>query len=64
MMERIIELLFNSLTNRRSRSEAIPHICDFSRGGLNTRLPARIQTAATKSTNMAYGIHWLRLLFI
>ena len=39
----------------------IEHICDFSRCGLNVRLCARIQRAATKNTNMAYEVRWLRL---
>ena len=30
--------------NRRTPRENIPYICDFSRGGLNIRLSARIQT--------------------
>ena len=30
--------------DRRTKREPIPYICDFSRGGLNTRLSARIQT--------------------
>ena len=38
-------LLFNSLSKLQTKPlPPIRHICDFSRGGLNVRLPARIQT--------------------
>ena len=38
-------LLFNSLSELQTKPlPPIRHICDFSRGGLNVRLRARIQT--------------------
>ena len=35
---------FTSATTVSPKREPIPYICDFSRGGLNVRLSARIQT--------------------
>ena len=50
-------LLFNSLSELQTKAlPPIRHICDFSRGGLNVRSCAHIQTAATKVTNIGYRI--------
>ena len=39
-----MRLLFNSLSELQTKPlPPIRHICDFSRGVLNVRLPARIQ---------------------
>ena len=42
----------------------IPYICDFSRGGLNVRLTAHIQTAATKVINRECRRAFVRLVYL
>ena len=37
---------------RRPRRESSPHICDFSCGGLNTRLYTLISKPCSEATNM------------
>ena len=41
---------------RRSQRETIPYICDFSRGGLNTRLYTLVSKPCSEATNIGYGL--------
>ena len=34
----------------------IPYICDFSRGGLNTRLYTLVSKSCSEATNIGYGL--------
>ena len=38
----------------RPQREPIPYICDFSRGGLNTRLHALVSKPCSEAINMLY----------
>uniref|UniRef100_UPI003FF02263 hypothetical protein n=1 Tax=Anaerobutyricum hallii TaxID=39488 RepID=UPI003FF02263 len=46
---------------RRTPRENIPYICDFSRGGLNIRLSARIQTLLRGHRYRGYSLWGFRL---
>ena len=56
---------------RRPRRESNPYICDFSRGGLNTRLYTLVSKPCSEATNIGArlssgAVLWLEmeLLFI
>ena len=40
----------------RPQREPIPYICDFSRGGLNTRLYTLVSKSCSEATNIGYGL--------
>ena len=45
---------FTSATTVSQQREPIPYICDFSRGGLNTRLHTLVSKPCSEATNMLY----------
>ncbi len=47
--------------DRRTQREPCPYICDFSRGGLNVRLCARIQTLLRGHRYRGKALFWFWL---